>query len=42
MRRCKLCGAIKRDEELEGRYCLRCEKISTDVVLGLVADSGRG
>ena len=31
MRKCVLCKKIKPAEEVLGIYCLRCEKIKTDV-----------
>ena len=27
MKRCKLCGAESKGEELVGPYCLRCDKV---------------
>jgi hypothetical protein len=38
MRSCPLCGTEKDEEEFDGIYCGRCDKICGDVQADLAAD----
>jgi hypothetical protein len=38
MKRCKLCGRLKKEADFEGSYCGRCEKVQIDVMEGLKAE----
>jgi len=38
MRSCPLCGMEKDEEQFDGIYCGRCDKISGDVQADLAAD----
>jgi hypothetical protein len=34
MRQCRVCGKLELESDLEGPYCLKCEKINMDGVMG--------
>ena len=38
MKRCKLCGRLKKEADVDGMYCGMCEKLQMDVIEGQKAE----